>query len=436
MTARTLVPAPLIAVLAICACGQQTATKAPPAPPPARSLKSPGCSSVTYGGPGRPQFLIAASATLQGQFIDHGVQASQALKLALAQRGWRAGPYRVGLQVCDETTSKSDFSDPKKCRSNARAFVRNGAVMAVVGPLFSSCTAQMLPILSGAHDGPLAVVNASSTYLGLTRGGPGVGAGEPASYYPGGRRNFIRLVPADDVQGAAAAMYLKRRGATRAFVLTDFDPYGEGLGAAFRTAARRLGLHVAGTRRWRPKADDYRALAAQARGAGADAVFLGGYAFENAGQLLKDVRAALPKAQIMGGDGLYQAAELREAAGDAAENFAATIAVVPAMALPAPGRAFAEEFRRRFGALPCCFSVAHAEAAGMALDAIAASGGSRARVLAALMHARVEGGLTGDFHIDRFGDTSLTRMGVYRIVQGKTRFETTISPPPSLLSRR
>ncbi|MFL5894671.1 MAG: branched-chain amino acid ABC transporter substrate-binding protein [Thermoleophilaceae bacterium] len=436
MTGRTILYAALVAALALPACGRQKASNVTAPPPPARSLKSPGCSSVTYGGPGRPQFLIAASTTLQGQFTDHGVQAAQALKLALAKRRWRAGPYRVGLQVCDETTAKSDFSDPRKCRSNARAFADNRAVLAVVGPIFSSCAAQMLPILDRVRGGPLAVVGASTTYLGLTRGGPGVGPAEPAVYYPRKLRNFIRLVPADDVQGAAAAIYVKKRGASRAFVLTDKDPYGEGLGAAFRTAAGRIGLTVAGTRRWRPNAHDYRALAAHVRAARPDAVLLAGYAFENAARLLKDVRAALPKAQIIGGDGMYQAGAIAEGAGAAAENFAATIAIVPATALPPAGRAFANDFRRRFGAFPCCFSVAHAEAAGMVLDAIATSRGSRRKVLASLLHARVNGGLTGDFYIDRFGDTSLTRMGVYRVVQGKTHFDAAISPPANLLSRR
>src|SRR5262249_58585985 len=105
--------------------------------PPARSIASSGCSPVTYGGPGRPQLLIAAVTALQGQFKVHGVQASQALKLVLAQRKWKAGAYRVGLQICDETTATSDFADPRKCAANARAFARDRSVVAVLGPPLS-----------------------------------------------------------------------------------------------------------------------------------------------------------------------------------------------------------------------------------------------------------------------------------------------------------
>jgi branched-chain amino acid transport system substrate-binding protein len=422
-----------VAVFALTSCGGSPEKAA--APPPARSIASSGCSPVTYGGEGRPQFLIAASTTLQGQFKDHGVQIAQALKLRLAQRNWKAGDYRIGLQVCDETTAESDFADPKKCASNARAFARNRSVLAVVGPLFSACAAAMLPILSKAPGGAVPIVSPSATYLGLTRDGPGVRPGDPAAYYRGGARNFLRVVPADDVQSAAAATYLKAHGERRPFVLTDVDPYGEGLGEGFAFAAKKLGLTVAGTARWNPKAENYRALAARVARTNPDAVYLAGYVFENAPRLIKDLRAVLPRAQLIGPDGMNQPSTIVEGAGESAENFLATIAVVPARALPAPGRAFADEFRRHYSQLPCCWSVNSAQAAGMVLDAIAPSRGSRAKVKEALFGMRVEHGLTGDFAIDRFGDTSLTKIGVYRIKEGRGEFEGAVSPSASLLTR-
>lgn len=85
------------------------------------------------------------------------------------------------------------------------------------------------------------------------------------------------MVPADDVQGAAGAVFAERRGARRVFVLNDDQPYGFGIAEAFRTTAERLGLRVAGTEAWDPDARDYRALADRVRAAGADAVYLGGY---------------------------------------------------------------------------------------------------------------------------------------------------------------
>jgi branched-chain amino acid transport system substrate-binding protein len=435
MTAKRLAAlGTCVAAMWVAGCGQDKKQEAAPLPA-ARAIVKGGCSFV-YGGAGKPQVLIANSSAFQGQFTDHGVQEAQALKLVLAQRHWRAGDYRVGLEICDETTAKSDFSDPAKCQRNARAFARSRAVIAVLGPHFSSCTAVMLPILNRARGGAIPLVGASATYLGLTRAGPGTASHEPSKYYPTGVRNYIRDVPADDVQGAAAAIYVKREGATQAFALSDGQAYGDGLGEAFATTAKRIGMTGVGAARWNPKARDYRGLARRVKRSGADVVFLGGYVFENAPRLIRDLRDALPRAQLIGPDGMNQAATVVEGAGDAAENFLATIAVVPAAALPPPGQTFAEQFRRQYSQYPCCYSVNSAQSELMVLDALASSGPDRARIINWLRHARVKGGLTGDFVIDRFGDTSLTRMAVYRIKQGKNRFETTVSPPPSLLTWR
>jgi branched-chain amino acid transport system substrate-binding protein len=422
-----------VAALTVVSCGGSSDNAA--TPPPARSIASGGCSPVTYGGEGRPQFLIAATTALQGQFKDHGVQVAQALKLVVARHDWKAGDYRVGLQVCDETTAESDLADPRKCQSNARAFARNRSVLAVVGPHFSSCAAAMLPILSKAPGGGLALVSGSATYLGLTRGGPGVGTGEPGVYYEGGARNFVRIVPADDVQAAAAASYLRDHGAKRPFALTDKNAYGEGLGDAFAFATKKLGLAVVGTAHWNPKAKSYRELAARVARRGPDSVLVAGYVSENGPQLIKALRAALPHARLIGPDGMNQFSTIVEGAGESAEGFVSTIAVLPNKALPGPGREFADDFRRHYSQLPCCFSVHSAQGAEMVLDAIANSDGSRSRVKAALLHMRVTDGLIGKFAIDRFGDTTLTKIGVYSIQDGQSHFEGAISPPANLLAR-
>jgi branched-chain amino acid transport system substrate-binding protein len=420
------------AALAIAACGQDDERDIPPATP----VDASGCSRVTYGGEGRPDFLIAASSALRGQFLDHGVQISQAIRLVLTQRDWRAGEYTVGLQMCDETAASGDTTGVVKCRRNARAFARNRSVLVVLGPLFSGCAGEMLPILNRAPGGPLPAISGSPTYLGLTRDGPGVASGEPERNFPTGQRAFVRLVPADDVQGAAGALFARREGARRAFVLNQGDAYGFGVAEAFRVAAQRSGMQVVGTARWDPAARDYRALSERVRRAGADAVYLGGYVSSNGPRLIRDLREALgPEAEIVGPDGFNQPATIVEGAGARAEGFSPTIAVLPNDRLPAEGREFAAQFEKRYSARPCCFAVHTAAATHMVLDAIGGSGGRRARVLESLHNAGVEESLLGDFEIDRYGDTTLSTIGVYRIEGGRLRFKAAISPPAELLVR-
>ena len=63
--------------------------------------------------------------------------------------------------------------------------------------------------------------------------------------------------------------------------------------------------------------------------------------------------------------------------------------MLPNRNLPPAGRRFAAEFTKRFSQRPCCFSVHDAQATQMLLDAIASSGGDRARVAQAVMTAEV-----------------------------------------------
>jgi branched-chain amino acid transport system substrate-binding protein len=426
----------VLATLAVgaAACGADDGPE--PSIPAARAVKSSGCAPVTYGGDGRPDLLIGTITTLQGEYTGHGVQVSQAMKLVLAERNWRAGDFTVGLQVCDEVAASGDAPSPVKCRRTARAFRRNRSVIVVHGPQTSTCAIEMTPLLNSAPGGPLPMLTAGPTYLGLTRSGPGVRATEPERYFPAGRRSLLRLAPADDAQGAAAALYAKEQGARRVFVLNDGEAYGFGVAEAFRGAAGRIGLRVAGTGQWNPKARDYRALADRARRAGADTAYIGGYVFNNGPRVIKDLREALgADAQIIGPDAFNNLTPV-EGAGAAAEGFSPTIAVLPNDELPPKGQEFASGFEQRFGARPCCFSVHTAQATHMMLDAIADSDGSRAEVLEKLFDARVEDGYIEDFEIDRYGDTTLNKIAVYRIEGGRLRFQTAITPPAELLARR
>ncbi|MGH2824748.1 MAG: hypothetical protein ACRDLY_17365, partial [Thermoleophilaceae bacterium] len=152
---------------------------------------------------------------------------------------------------------------------------------------------------------------------------------------------------------------------------------------------------------------------------------------------IKDLRETLgPDVELIGPDGFNQLAPIIDGAGKAAEGFTPMIAVLPTGELPPDGQDFAERFEERFGARPCCFSVHTAQATNMMLDAIADSDGTRAQVLENLFDASIEGGYVGDFEIDAYGDTTLNTIGVYRIEDGRLRFETAITPPADLLARK
>ena len=423
-----------VVVLAVAAAGCGADEPARPSGPPATPLAASICSPVTYGGPGRPRYLIVTQSAFQGSFKGHGVQTAQAIKMVLAQRGWRAGEYTVGLQACEETDAKTGIPSPEKCRRNARAYAENRSMLGLIGPWTSNCATHMLATLNKAPDGPLAAISGGNTYVGLTRSGPGTAPGEPERYQPTGRRGYVRLAPPDDVQGAANALFAERNGARRAFILQDGTPYGHGLGAAFKAAAERLGLDIAGTARWDPAARRYPALTERVRAARADTVFVAGLA-DNGPRLIAELARRLGSGvQLMAGDSFNMPGAIVEEAGEGAEGLVISIAVFPNRALPPEGRRFAAEFTKRFSQRPCCFSVHDAQAATMMLDAIATSGGSRRRVAEAIMTAKVPNGLVGDFTVQESGDTTLNQMGMYRIRDGRLHFEMVVTPAPELLA--
>jgi branched-chain amino acid transport system substrate-binding protein len=401
---------------------------------PAREVTNSACSQVNYEGDGEPSALIVLTTALQGAFADHGTQSAQAVNLVLDRRDWRAGEHTVGVQVCNEVPQGADDSDADRCESIAHAIASNDTVLGVISPWSSSC-APLLTVLNRSP-GPVAVISASASYLGLTRTGPGVADGDPARFQPSGRRNFARVIPADDVQAAAGVVHLQRLGARRMFVLDDGLDYGRGVAGSAQMTARRAGIEVAGTAAWDPGAREYSALARRVRDSRADAVYLGGFVDNNGARLIRDLRRALGAgAWFVGPDGFSDTEYLTERAGQAAEGFVYTIATLPSDRLAPAGRRFAAEFERRFGDLPCCYAVQNAQAAEILLDAIADSDGSRRSVTRNVLAAEVADGPLGDFHLDEAGDTSANTIAVYEITGGRGRYRAAVSPPAALLAR-
>jgi ABC-type branched-subunit amino acid transport system substrate-binding protein/DNA-binding beta-propeller fold protein YncE len=405
----------------------------------AGAVGEPFCTPVEYSGPGAPQLLIVSDLPLQlPRSSLQTLQLTDAIRVVLAQRGFRAGHYRVGYQSCDDSSVRPGAPTanpwtPATCRRSARAYSRASAVVGVIGPYHSGCATFLLPILNRAGGGGLATISSSATAVGLTRDAPGALPGEPQAYAPSGERNFARVVASDNIQGAAAAVIAKRLGVKHMFVLDDREPYGVGLAETVRRAAERLGIELAGSKSWDFRARDYRELAAEVKRSGADGVFLGGYHFLNGERLLRDLRAVLgPRVRILAPDGFSEFRAVIERAGAAAEGLFVTVAALAPERLPPSGRRFTERFGTALGVSVDPYSITTAQAAEVLLDAIAASDGTRASVTRHVLTGEVDDGILGSFAFDANGDMTAPGVTVYRIDRGKERVFTTLRPPPGL----
>ena len=185
----------------------------------------------------------------------------QAIKFQLKQNNFKAGDKTIGYQSCDDSTAQAGKWDSGKCSANGNAYANNKTVVGVIGTFNSGCAEIIIPILNRASNGPVGMASPANTYVGLTHSGPGTAAGEPDKYYPTGKRNYIRLVAADDYQGASNAMLTQQLGYKKVFIFNDKEAYGLGVATDYQNAAKKLGLAIAGFTAWDPKASSYEALA-------------------------------------------------------------------------------------------------------------------------------------------------------------------------------
>jgi branched-chain amino acid transport system substrate-binding protein len=401
------------------------------------ALPSSSCSDIYYEGSGKPDYLIASDLPLQGSGRTQTVQMTEAIKFVLKQKGFKAGKYKVGFQSCDDATAQAGKWASEKCSANANAYAQNKSVVGVIGTFNSGCAEIIIPVLNRAPGGPVAMVSPANTYVGLTHSGPGTAAGEPDKYYPTGKRNYIRIVAADDFQGAADAMNAKQLGLKSVYILNDKEAYGLGVATDFKNSLSQLGVKVAGFAAWNGKASSYTGLATKIKASGADGVFLGGLVCENGGKLVKDLRSVLGNnVTLLAPDGFTPISAVVQGAGKAAENMYVSVAGQPNEALGATGKTFVKDFgATQSGGNVDPYSSYAAQAADVLLTAIANSDGTRTGVTAQLIKTKVTNGILGTFTINQNGDTSSNPVTQYLIKGGKQTTYKTITPPQSLVSK-
>jgi branched-chain amino acid transport system substrate-binding protein len=335
---------------------------------------------------------------------------AQAITFVLRERGFRAGRHRVAYQSCDDSLARTGLFDEAKCAANARAYGEHADVVAVIGTLNSPCAVAAVPELNRARGGPLAMVSPLNSFVGLTRTGPGIPRGLLASLYPTGERNYLRVYPTDDLQGAALALLARERGRSRVFVLDDGEPgYGALMAAGFATAARRVGLEIAGRARWTPAAARYGRLATRVAASRPQAVFVGGLLDSGAARVVRALRRELGSGvDLLAPDGLTPLPLLSRSAGSAARGVFVSLPGAVTERLPPAGAEFARRFARtQAGASVEPSAVYAAQAAEVVL--------TRASVLDELFRTRVRGGLLGDFGFDARGDITESPVTILRV---------------------
>jgi branched-chain amino acid transport system substrate-binding protein len=361
---------------------------------------------------------IYSSLPLTGSSAAQTTTVVNAINLAIEQKTKGGlvcdGKFKIDFKSLDDATAAKGQWDEAKEQENANIAVSDPDTMVYIGTFNSGAAKISIPILNKAG---LAMISPANTNVGLTKK---FNPGEPEKYYPSGKRNYMRVVTADDVQGSVGAKWAKSLGVKSVYILDDTQVYGKGLADVFEATAKTIGLNVLGRDGIDGKAADYKALATKIKSTNPQAIYFGGITQQNAGQLLKDIRAAGIKSIFMGADGILEQAFIDAAGADIANGVLATIAGTPKAKLPAVGKKFYSDYKAKYKGEPESYAIYGYEAASVTLTAISkVCKKDRAAILDAMLATKNYKGVLGTWSFTETGDTSLTGMTGNRIVKGK-----------------
>lgn len=367
----------------------------------ALALVAGGCGGSGDGGKGGGETLsIYVSAPLHGAREAAGQAIVNGARLALADAGGRIGSLKVRAVYLDDTIDGR--WSLARTAANARSAAEDVTAIGYIGDLDSGATRASLPITNQAE---MVQISPGSTAVDLTRRPP-VGDTTPDRYRPSGSQTFARVVPDDDVQARAAAVWAKQMGAKRVGAVTDGSAFGQILARAFDQETARIGL-------------------GSGEGGGVDLVYYAGgpYGFSRATR-------GLPPRPIIGSDALIDPAFLRSEAALAGRLYVTSPFLDPSL-LPAAGQGFVRAYRRQFGTANPAAAYGY-ESMALLLDAIhraGPNGDDRGAVTDEVLSTHDRHSVLGTYSIDANGDTTLGTVSGYRVSDGLPVFPTPLKAP-------
>ena len=137
-----------------------------------------------------------------------------AFKMALAERQGKVGGATIDYMDMDDATAARGSWDPAKEAENANKALPDPDVMVYMGTFNSGAAKVSIPILCPQN---LGMISPANTSPGLTtKITPYNAPNEPDVYTPNGcKRNYTRVVPSDEIQGAVGAVGAQQLGATK-----------------------------------------------------------------------------------------------------------------------------------------------------------------------------------------------------------------------------
>lgn len=335
-----------------------------------------------------------------------GGSIAKGVQLAFEEIGSRIGNTQIDLSILDDGDANGQWQASTEISITQRA-VSDTLAVAYIGPMNSGAAMQSLPLTNRAG---IVQISPSTTWPGLTK--PGFAQGEPAIFYPTGKRTFFRTSSTDDVQGPAAALWARDLNFRSFYVLDDGEAYGAGVAALFARRAEQIGLKNLGQQTIDKTAKDFSTVLTAVKQANPDVVYFGGTVANGAALLVAQMRAMNIKAAFMGPDAILDTTLIEEAQSAAEGVYATFVGAPPNQVTTDRARKFYEDFKTRWGEEPEAYALSGYDAAQVIISAIrqAQQQGQpvdRASVLTHVASGIDYQGAIGTFSFDRNGDTRL-----------------------------
>lgn len=250
---------------------------------------------ATFEGPVK----VGMMTVMTGPAASVGMEQRNWAKLAVDALNKAGGIGGIQVEMVDGDT---EF-DPAKAVLVAERLAADPDIYGVVGPESSQNCAAVAEIFEEAG---LAYISPSCTKPDLTEQG---------------YQTFFRVVPRDDVQAPADAVFIaKDLGAKSVYIIDDQTVYSVGLADEAEKKLRELGLMDIQRESISQQDSDFSALLTRVKAADPDVLFLPIQLAAQGAQIAKQMQELGVEADLVGTDGLFSPADFIAGAEGATEG--------------------------------------------------------------------------------------------------------------------
>lgn len=344
---------------------------------------------------------IASTAPLTGSAAAYGIETMNGVHLAVEEINAAGGIG--GKQI--KLSEYDDQCDPTPAATAANQIISDKEIVAVVGNVCSSATLAQIPIF-GRVGLPVLAATTSSPALSAK-----------------GYENFARIIPNDDIQGAASMnLGTKVLGYKRIAVLYPSDDYGQALLAIAKNAAAASGAEIVAAETYvTGSTNDFSSVLANIAAANPDALYLAGYYADMGAAVSQSVRAFGDKHIALLANAQTQVPEYVSLAGAAAEGTWVTN-VYDINNPSKENKAFVAAYTKKFSAEPGVQAAAGYDNIYVLKHAIEDNKGSTENLMPVIRATRHEGAM-GTISFDKNGDNVGGSLVVLRLTGGKWVFD-------------